>query len=69
MVTMQARAVQIQVEMLKRLVLVLGPSEDDPPQIVPLPDWRTLPPDAQLMMRQALVKTLAEMDRHLPARH
>jgi hypothetical protein len=38
-------------------------------QMVPLPDWRQLPPDARLMMRNSLVEVLREMDAEMPARN
>ena len=65
----QARMLEIQAKMLKSLsdmALVIAQSGA---QMVPLPNWRELPPDARLMMRNSLIEVLREMDQEMPARH
>jgi hypothetical protein len=38
-------------------------------QMMATNNWRELPPDGRLMLRNALVEVLAEMDREMPTRH
>jgi hypothetical protein len=70
MVKGQSRMLEIQAHMLKALsdltqVIAGGQQRVEISQ----GNWREMPTDAQLMMRQALVQLLAEMDRELPSRH
>ena len=69
MVKGQSRMLEIQARMLKCLgdltQVIAGGQRVELNQA----NWREMPTDAQLMMRQALVQLLAEMDRELPSRH
>jgi hypothetical protein len=69
-VKIQANMLKLQIEMLKCLgdltgIIVQGKVA----QMVPMSNWRELPPDAQLMMRNSLIEVLREMDGEMPKRH
>ena len=76
MITGLARGVQIQAdilatlhEMAKLLAQLQLKEVQTTQEIMRATHWRDLPPDAQLMMRQQLVRVLAEMEQELPKRH
>jgi hypothetical protein len=65
----QARMLEIQSHMLRCLGDLTGVIVQGKVQTVPMNNWRELPPDAQLMMRNSLIEIIREMDGEMPKRH
>lgn len=65
----QAGMLKLQAEMLKALGELTGIIAHGGMQAVQMNNWRELPPDAQLMMRNSLIQIIREMDGEMPSRH
>ena len=66
----QASMLKLQADMLKALSDLTGVIvQSKIAHMVPMSNWRELPPDAQLMMRNSLIEIIREMDGEMPSRH
>ena len=77
MVKSQAGMLKLQADMLSALGELTKIIAQGNIQTMPMNNWRELPPDAQLMMRNSLIEIIREMDsemapagqREAPRRH
>ena len=66
----QVSMLRLQAKMLKALGELTGIIlQGKVAQMVPMSNWRELPADAQLMMRNSLIQIIREMDDEMPSRH